>query len=339
MSTAAVFEQRLAASFPYSQWAEAGVLVAFSAGPDSTALLAALATFRPTDATGKLVAAHFNHRLRGAESDADEAQAVASAERLRVECVVGRGDAATAADERGDGIEEAARDQRYRFLTETAMRLGLRYIATAHTLDDQAETVLHRLLRGTGLGGLAGIPRVRALAGGTISLIRPLLKFRRSEVLEYLRECDLPYRVDASNNDVRFTRNRLRHALLPQLACDYNPRIVEALARLADQADAHRRLSETLLEPLVDRALMRNDRNGVEIECRAFQQSSREQVREAIVVLWRQCDLPEQAMGFDEWNRLTDLAVDATPRTTDFPGAIRARKQGTSLMLTRPKTT
>src|SRR5687767_9806277 len=104
MAAASAFEQRLASSFPPAQWAEGGLLVAYSAGPDSTALLAALAAILPHDAAGKIVAAHFNHGLRGADSEADEAHAVEIARRLGVECIVERGDTVAEATERGDGL-------------------------------------------------------------------------------------------------------------------------------------------------------------------------------------------------------------------------------------------
>lgn len=335
MSIAAIFEQRLAARFPYSQWGEAGVLVGCSGGPDSTALLAALTALRPIDATGKLVAAHFNHRLRGADSDADEAQAAATATQLGLKYVVARGDASAAAALRGDGLEEAARDQRYRFLTDTAVRLGLRYIATAHTLDDQAETVLHRIVRGTGLTGLSGIPRARALADDTIGLVRPFLEFRRAEVLTYLTDRGLTYRIDASNDDVRFTRNRIRRELLPQLARDYNPQIVETLARLAAQADELREMLAGLVEPLVAGAVVRAAADGIEIDVSTLTGIARHLVREVLVAAWRTAGWPQQAMGFDEWNALATMTLDDGPSKRMLPGNVTAERRNRKLLLTR----
>jgi tRNA(Ile)-lysidine synthase len=333
MSVAPVFEERLAASFPPDRWLEAGVLVAFSAGPDSTALLAALAALCPRDAGRGIVAAHFNHRLRAAESDADEAHAVEIAGRLSVECIVERGDAATTAAERGDGVEEAARTVRYRFLEVTAKRLGLRLIATGHTLDDQVETVLHRIVRGTGVTGLAGIPRSRPLAEGTIGLVRPLLEFRRSEVLDYLRERGLPYRVDASNADVRFTRNRIRHELLPLLARDYNPEIAAALLRLSTQADELRELVGALVAPLFEKGVVRADTAGCELDCPALAAAPRHLVRELLVTVWQRCGWPLQAMGYDQWESLAALIADPAPAKRMFPGQITADRRGDRLVL------
>jgi tRNA(Ile)-lysidine synthase len=297
-------------------------LVAFSGGPDSTALLAGLAAVCPAPDAARLVAGHFNHGLRGAESDDDAAFAVEFAARLGIECVVGRGDVVAVASRQGDGVEAAARDQRYAFLTATAARLGLRQIVTAHTLDDQAETVLHRLLRGTGPAGLAGIPRARALADGAIGLIRPLLGFRRAEVLDYLRERGLPFRVDSSNVDLRYTRNRLRHELLPQLARDYNPQVVEALARLAGQVDEWRGLIGDLAAPLVERAIVRIDAAGGELDCRALRAIAQPLVREVLVAVWRRCRFPLQAMGFAEWEALATMTLGGGPAKRMFPGNI-----------------
>jgi len=324
------FEHRLAESFPPSQWIEAGVLVAYSAGPDSTALLAGLASLTTLATRGSIAAAHFNHRLRDAESDADEAHAAAEAERLGVRYVAGRRDTVRP---RGEGIEEAARDERYRFLIDAAMRLGVRYVVTAHTLDDQAETVLHRLLRGTGLTGLGGIPRSRSLADGAIGLVRPLLNVRRTEVMDYLTQRRLAYRVDASNADVRFTRNKLRHVLLPLLQAEFNPQIAVALANLANQADDLREFVGELVEPLVDRAVVRRDEVSCELDCTVFVGRPRHLVREAFVTLWRRCGWPRGGMGYAEWGRLADLAGRPDARPDVLPGSVVAERRGAMLVL------
>ncbi len=131
---------------------------------------------------------------------------------------------------------------------------GARYVATAHTLDDQAETVLHHVLRGTGLAGLAGMTRTRPL-GPNVTLIRPLLEFRRRDLLEYLKTLDQPYCVDATNSDVRFARNRIRHELLPLIERDFRPNVAEALVRLASLAGNAQRVVEAAADNLLDGAL------------------------------------------------------------------------------------
>ena len=226
-------EEKLAASWPPAAWQDLTLLVAVSGGADSVALLRALTAVQG-GGSGRIHAAHFNHHLRAAESDADQAFVVELCHGLGIACEVGH-TAGSLAEVPGTGLEEAARAARYDFFRQAAERLGARYLATAHTADDQAETILHRVIRGTGVAGLAGIARVRSL-GPAVSLIRPLLGVRRGEVLAYLEELRQPYRRDSSNDDRRFTRNRLRRELLPLLASQYNAGVVEALLRLGSLA-------------------------------------------------------------------------------------------------------
>src|SRR5262249_2241634 len=135
--------------------------------------------------------------------------------------------AATAHEERAN-LEAVARRTRYQWLTKVAREAGARWIATGHTANDQAETVLHRLLRGTGLQGLGGSAPRRTLAPG-LEVIRPMLGVTRAEVVVFLQKEQQAYRLDSTNADLRFTRNRIRHQLLPHLARRYNPEITNVL--------------------------------------------------------------------------------------------------------------
>lgn len=204
----------------------ARVLAAVSGGADSVALAWVLAELAER---GTLVLAgigHLNHQLRGAEADADEAFVAALAERLRVPFRSERADVASLAAERGESIEAAARRARYAFLATAAAELHASHIATGHTLDDQAETVMLRLLRGAGSRGLAGI---RATRG---ALVRPLIESRRAALGAYLSARGETWRDDASNADVSIPRNRLRHELMPVIE-RIAPGGSEALARTA----------------------------------------------------------------------------------------------------------
>lgn len=219
------------------------VVVAVSGGADSVALLLAL-----KEAAGRLRlrldAAHFDHGLRGAASAADAAFVAALCRRLGVPLHLGRAAPPLA----GPGLEAQARRARYAFLASVADRLGADRIATAHTADDQAETVLMRLLRGSGGDGLQAIRFRRG------RVVRPLLECRRADVLDFLAAAGEPFRDDASNADPRFLRNRVRHEVLPVLAA-LNPRVRAALARTATVAQEERRL----LERAARRALRRID--------------------------------------------------------------------------------
>lgn len=185
----------------------ARVLCACSGGADSTALLHLLRGMAGVE----VVCAHFNHCLRGAESDRDENFVRELCADWGIEFRAGRGDVAAYAKEHGLGIEAAARELRYRFLQETADNCGCTRIATAHTAGDNAETVLFHLIRGAGTAGLSGIPPVRG------NVIRPLLGVTRAEILEYLGAHGLSHVEDSSNADPRYARNALRRNVLPAL--------------------------------------------------------------------------------------------------------------------------
>ena len=209
------------------------LLVAVSGGPDSLALLHALHSLTP-DLGLRLHGAHLDHRLRGAASDADARFVAAEFRRLGLANTCERADVAAYRRERKLSLEEAARDVRYAFLARVAERQGADAVALGHTADDQAETVLMRLLRGTGLTGLRGMSALsrRAYAGGSVALVRPLLGVTRSEVVAYCRELGLEPREDASNVSTDMLRNRVRLELIPYLET-YNPSVRRALLRLA----------------------------------------------------------------------------------------------------------
>lgn len=241
--------------------ARPGVIVGASGGPDSTALLAALVTLARRGALdpGTLVAAHLDHGLRGREGQRDRDAAAAIAARLGVSFVAGEADTNEEARRRGSGsLEAAARAVRYRFLLGVACEHDASLIAVGHTADDQAETVLLRLLRGSGLAGLSGIPRRRRLTDD-VTLVRPLLGVTRGGiggVDEYLREVGLADLVveDASNDDPRFMRNRLRSEVMPLLRERVNPRADDALLRLAAQARRARKHLERAAASLLAEA-------------------------------------------------------------------------------------
>jgi tRNA(Ile)-lysidine synthase len=204
----------------------ARVMVAVSGGADSVALLHVLREIGEQARLSVAGIAHFNHRLRGAASDEDERFVGELAARCGLDFHRGQFDG-----DLGGNLEQAMRRARREFLTGLLRAGKADCVAVGHTRDDQAETVLFRVLRGSGLSGLAGIHPVTE-----DGLIRPLIDVQRSEIEEFLRARGIAWREDASNRDRRFARNRIRHELMPQLAREWNPRIVDALAQLADVA-------------------------------------------------------------------------------------------------------
>jgi tRNA(Ile)-lysidine synthase len=330
-------ERQLAESWAPADWAELTVLVAVSGGADSVALLRALAAIR-LPGPGRLIAAHFNHQLRVSAED-DEAFVRDLCREWGLSCEVGRADVARQATRQGDGVEAAARHARYQFLQATAERLGARYLVTAHTADDQAETILHRILRGTGLAGLAGIPRSRPL-GPAVSLLRPMLGLRRADVAAYLAELGQTYRDDETNLDLDFTRNRLRRELLPQLAEQYNPRVVEAILRLGQLAGEAQDLIAGMAQGLGDRCVRPDGADRLTIDCQPLIGQPPQLVRECLLLAWRAQRWSEQAMGFDEWERLSELAMQTPPAAAlsiTLPGAIVATRTERLVTLERPE--
>jgi tRNA(Ile)-lysidine synthase len=215
------------------------VAVAVSGGADSVALLLLLLELRE-ELGIVLSVAHVNHKLRGRESDGDErfVRDLAAKHGLEFSCE-------TAVVRERSGIESAARRRRYEFFARLLNDSKVTKIATAHTLDDQAETVLLRLFRGTGIRGLGGIHRRLRLTNDhrtSSEVVRPLLGFRRAELREYLRECEQDWREDSSNQDEMFTRNRLRGRLLPLIVEDFGDSALEHLAELAEIARAEEEL-------------------------------------------------------------------------------------------------
>lgn len=205
------------------------VAVAVSGGADSVALLVAMSDARAE--TGVVVSAiHVHHGLRGAEADGDAEFVADLAKQLDVSLRTEHGDVAALAAERGRGIEEAARALRYRCFHELLRSREIDVVATAHTLNDQAETVLMKLMRGAWTEGLGGIAPVVEVEGGRI--VRPLLAVSRVEIVAFLEERGQPWRQDSTNQELTFTRNRVRYTLLPQMK-EFQPRIAEQLARLA----------------------------------------------------------------------------------------------------------
>ena len=217
------------------------IIIGLSGGPDSLCLLHALDSI--SDAYGyELIPVHVNHHLRPeADSEAEHVEEIC--DRMDLECRTYDADCAAVAKELGISAEEAGRNIRYQIFDEVAEDLEEEgrarekiVIALAHNADDQCETVLFRLLRGTGPHGLAGIPSFRISASG-VPIVRPLLLVERKDVEEYIKDNKLRPNIDKSNQDNSYTRNKIRNELIPYLENNYNPKIKEALRRYAMLAD------------------------------------------------------------------------------------------------------
>jgi len=222
-------QQTVAARFPPLRGRR--VLVAASGGADSTALALALKRLGCN-----LVLAHVHHGIRGNTAAADVRFVRALARKLGAPFHLGKFDVPTAARQSGESLEMAARRIRRDFLLATARRERLRWIATGHTADDQAETILMRIVRGTSVAGLAGIPY--ASRGSSITFIRPLRDVTRAQVIEFLTARKQRWRSDETNADDFALRNRVRHEVIPLLEKRLNPSVRQSLLRLGDIAAA-----------------------------------------------------------------------------------------------------
>jgi tRNA(Ile)-lysidine synthase len=226
------------------------VLIACSGGADSVALVGAFLELRD-EYSLRLAIAHFNHRLRRGAA-ADERFVIELAQRLGLPLYLRREDIRAYARKRGLNLEEAGRERRYKFLREAAVRTGAAKIATAHTLSDQAETVLMRILRGSGPAGLGGIaPCIDGL------IIRPLIEVERSEVEAYLRSQKMSCRQDETNRDLRYLRNRVRRRLIPYLQKNFEAEVVSHLGRLAEICRDEEKVWGQVIHKETDRTILR----------------------------------------------------------------------------------
>ena len=297
----------------------ARVLVALSGGPDSVALLHLL---RALELRGQLQLAgvgHFNHLLRGAESDDDEAfcRELAAAGGLAFEA--GRADVSSAARRTGRSVEDTARTLRYGFLREAADRLRADVIAVGHTRDDQAETFLLRLIRGAGARGLGGI---RPRAG---RVVRPLLEIGRSELRDYAARHALAFREDASNADVSIPRNRVRHELLPLLGT-YSPRIVHVLAGAAAQAQADEAYLSARATDLAD-SIVSRDECGVAVDAVALA-ALPPALASRVARLALEAVADGRFIGYGQIARLLGLLNAPAGASVSLPGATATRRGG-----------
>jgi tRNA(Ile)-lysidine synthase len=294
------------------------VLVALSGGADSVALLHILRTLERRGALVVAGAAHLNHQLRGVEADGDEAFCRDLAAASGVRFVAGRTDVAALASETGRSVEDAARQARYRFLSDAAVGLDAGAIAVGHSLDDQAETFLLRLIRGAGAAGLAGIrPRVNRV-------IRPLLEISRAELRRYAAAHALEFRDDASNADVSVPRNRVRHELLPHLE-QFSPTVAAALARAAGLAREDEEFLDGLaIESAGSIVLLESDGVAVDIAgLTALAPALASRVaRKALSAA-----APDRFIGFQHIDDLLDLArTGAEGAAVTLPGVTAIRR-------------
>jgi len=294
-------------------------VVAVSGGADSVALLRMLHA-----CSQKLIVAHVNHQLRGDASDADAAFVEHLATSLGLHFRGISIDVAGVTQCEGGNLEANARKLRYDWLLTVARESQANWIATGHTADDQIETVLHRLIRGTGLNGLAGIRAERTLADN-ITLVRPMLHLHHAELIDYLKSLPQAWREDATNTDLAFTRNRIRHELLP-LMRSINPQVdgvllslsADAAIRHRDQRSAASRLLRKAELPLAGKLRV--------FDATLLKDCHADDVIEMFRMVWESSGWPMDRMTRERWHELVELLGERSAVT--LPGEVLARRNG-----------
>jgi tRNA(Ile)-lysidine synthase len=278
-------------------------VVAVSGGGDSVGLLRVLHELAPR-VDLRLSVAHLDHGARGPAAQADAAFVAELAASLGLPVDLGHWQPI-----RASHFESDARRARYGWLTETARARGANVVAVGHTRDDQAETILHRIIRGTGVKGLAGMPQKRVLAlDPEVMLVRPLLGISRQAIRDHLAGLRQSFREDESNEDRSRTRARIRHDLLPRLKAEYNPRVAAALVRLGGLAAALERSLDSDADGLKPAVVTASAENCVVLKQPYLGSLARHLRTEVLRRLWRDQGWPEAGMTARRWLRLARLA-------------------------------
>jgi tRNA(Ile)-lysidine synthase len=322
-------------AWPQRPWRDSKIVVAVSGGPDSVCLLHALLDIN--DGCDSLIVAHFDHGLRGAESDADRRFVVELATqcKLPVEC----GRATPFAGRERSPSEERLRHLRHQFLRSVAEQHSASWVATGHHADDCIETFLHHLLRGSGPSGLSSIAPTRCLASG-IQLVHPMLSVSKTMILEHLTQHQIPYRVDASNQGATYTRNRIRHELLPYLRQFIGtPHLDRRLWNASQLIREEHAVIEGMAREWLASASVVEGADFVEFPASACCETAWPIVREGLVGVWHRREWSLRGMTARHWNRLRLLLERSRqtphPLRMQLPGKIQVTMRRERLRFTR----
>jgi tRNA(Ile)-lysidine synthase len=295
------------------------LLVGLSGGADSVALLRGLHQISAECRLG-ITAVHVNHHLRGAESDADQQFVEELCSSLDIKLAISHWLPHYITS---SAIEERAREFRYAQFLLFANKYQATWVLTAHHADDQVETILQRILRGTSLAGLAGIPEIRELTK-PVKLARPLLNLSRRDILDYLNEQSLSneqgtsFREDSSNRDLSYTRNYLRQFLLPELRMRLNSKCDEAILRLAEQARETHHYLESIAQQEFARGLL-DDGDPIRLDRQLLANLPDIILRELLILIWKHKEYELQGMTQQHWQKMAAQIKNAQPMNQHFP--------------------
>ena len=314
------------------------VLLAVSGGADSVALMYVLHQLQQRGRLDvQLTIGHVNHKLRGQSADADEEFVVQLAEKMALKSLTRTVDTKAYAQSEKISIETAARKLRIDALTEMARQAGCCLVATAHHADDNAETIIHRLLRGTGFRGLAGI-RPRQKFDGDITFIRPMLSVTREQIVDYCESKNLPWRHDHTNDEFAYTRNKIRHLLLPYLQENCDIPIAELLNSLAD---ASRRLYEKIqaqTQKLRPSVVIEEDAGRVTLDKETFSKLNPLIQAEFINAALGTIGSGLGKITQNHYHAITSLAAEPTNTTIQLPGGFRVIANHDEIIFTKSQT-
>lgn len=331
------------------------VVVAVSGGADSVAMLAALRELAGQPGRNyRLIVAHLNHCLR--PEAAEDARFVRSlARRLHLPCHIVKRNVPALARRLGQGIEHAARIARYEFLRNVAVKCRAGIVAVAHHADDNVETVLYRLFRGTGLHGLSGMAAARPLlqeleatasgksrkpaeASENVLLVRPMLALRRSDIESFCRAAGLTFRTDSTNADVSYRRNFIRQELLPLLRRRLNPQADLAVLRLARSA----RIADGFLlieaAKAIRAAAVAGTDGQLALNVRRLKSRHPAVVLSALRLALEEAGVPMRSVGAERLEEILSMLSAAGPDCVNLPEGWTMRRSGNLLRLSRGKT-
>jgi len=320
-------------------WSRHRVLVAVSGGADSVALFRTISQLRIDQASDSapLEVVHVNHGIRAGSADADAdfvsklAKAFGAEFHLRTISWGADGKA-------GAASENDLRDLRYDAILEVAREIGARYVFTGHHQGDQVETILFRILRGTGLAGLRGIPATRVV-DETVSLVRPLLTVDRETILAALEAWGQDFRHDKSNDGDQYSRNFLRNTMLPQVREYFGPHVDQSILRLSQHAYDAVEIEATAVDDFLRSVHWEDKRGPVELPTASLAELQSGILRATLMRLWKQNSWPLSGMTYRHWCDISDLvfrAESSLPVTKNLPGDVRLTIDSQKFRLLRP---
>ena len=295
------------------------ILVGLSGGADSVVLLEVLLMLK-NEYSLDIHIAHLDHKFRGEESAEDRRFCESLAKKRKLDIICEEIDVPRISKEKGISSEEAARFERYDFFRRVCRKKNIKKVAVAHTKDDQAETVLMRLVRGSGMAGLGGMFPIRDMEG--ITVIRPLIEISRPQIEDFIKENGLQFRHDSSNDEIVFTRNRTRRELIPYLEKNFNPNIKEVLVNMAENL----RSENEFLEKFAKRKFKSTSKikgGEITIDIKKLKKQP-EAIRKRVLRSTLECLKGNlRTFTYQHWKEMEEL-IDKRPGNSivDLPGGI-----------------